>query len=84
MKKPSFVAEQPVKPRVEQLDSTKEKKQSAASRSEDDPPIDEKKEQILKWVKILWLPVSLIVALYAGFVVGHTIIGDQPGRFLEF
>jgi hypothetical protein len=85
VKKPSFVAEQPVKPRVEQLDSTKEKKQSAASRSEDDPPIDEKKEQILKWVKILWLPVSLIVALYVGFVVGHTIIGDQPaGDFLDF
>jgi hypothetical protein len=85
VKKPSFVAEQPVEPRVEQPGFTKEKRQSPASHGDDDPAIDEKKEQIRKWVKILWLPVSLIVALYAGFVVGHTIIGDQPaGDFLNF
>lgn len=76
VKKPAFVAEQPAEMADERPFSNK--KERAAVPDEEDRVKDEKKEQIRKWVKILWLPVSLVVSLYVGFVVGHTIIGDQP------
>lgn len=76
VKKPAFVAEQPAETADEQ--PVLSKKESAVDLGEDERVKDEKKEQIRKWVKILWLPVSLVVALYVGFVIGHTVIGDQP------
>ncbi|MBA4602982.1 DNA-directed RNA polymerase subunit beta [Thermoactinomyces mirandus] len=38
----------------------------------------EEEKQIPKWVRIYWLPATLIFVLFAGLIIGHSVIGEQP------
>lgn len=60
----------------------KEKKEKAKKRK----PITREKVktpqiQLPKWkftLRVLWLPISLVFALFIGLIVGNTVIGEQP------
>lgn len=79
-KKPSFVA----KPDLTASDTPVQRKREKPFASKRKSNVTGEKEwedgekQIPKWVRILWLPAVLIFVLFAGLIIGHSIIGEQP------
>jgi hypothetical protein len=39
---------------------------------------EEETDQKKKWIRILWYPALLVVSLFAGLIIGHSVIADQP------
>lgn len=80
-KKPSFVAkpdltasDTPVQRKRENTFASKRKTNVTSEKEWEDG----KEKQLPKWVRIFWLPATLIFVLFAGLIIGHSIIGEQP------
>jgi hypothetical protein len=59
----------------------KEKKDKAKRKLITREKVKTPKIQLPKWkfaLRVLWLPISLVVALFIGLIVGNTVIGEQP------
>ncbi|MGA8942224.1 MAG: DNA-directed RNA polymerase subunit beta, partial [Thermoactinomyces sp.] len=80
-KKPSFVAkpglmesDTPYQEKKENTLAVTKKSKFTSKREWE----EQEKKQIPKWARIFWLPATLIFVLFAGLIIGHSIIGKQP------
>ncbi|MBA4541816.1 MULTISPECIES: DNA-directed RNA polymerase subunit beta [Thermoactinomyces] len=72
--------EQKEKPKVKEKTKAKEKPSVQDKRFGEDAKEDKKSssQNLARIAKILWFPVTIVVVLIVGFIIGHTVIGDQP------
>lgn len=59
----------------------KEKKEKTRRKPITREKVKTPKIELPKWkfaLRILWLPISLVFALFIGLIVGNTVIGEQP------
>ncbi len=75
-KKPAFVAKSDLM--ASEVPVQRKKEDTFASERVTGEKEWEEGKQIPKWVKICWLPATLIFVLFAGLIIGHSIIGEQP------
>jgi hypothetical protein len=63
-----------------EVNSQPEKDKAKMTKAEEEPQTDEQEQtdRKKKWIKILWYPALLVVSLFAGLIIGHSVIADQP------
>lgn len=60
------------------VESGSEERKNGKYTDEEQDVAEEERPVWVKAIKIAWLPVTLVVVLIAGLIVGHTVIGKQP------
>jgi hypothetical protein len=70
LKKPAF--------QVESLPKKEEQSVRDKSFGQDAEEGKSSSRGLIRTAKILWFPITIVVVLIVGFIIGHTVIGDQP------